>query len=291
MPAKLVQIFQANHKYTASVDGGKKFPVGRRTTYQGMVGIGNDGAGSGAQYAAADYPGEGHWAYFIQPTAVCESVRFMTNVNTYDSARFTFGFFQFAAHVPDGDFVRFFRGLLALPSGRDYFPDLTLNGGHIFRITETGEKQLEDKDSTNALMDYLNPSCSGIEAIEVINAAKLIDGANQFSDQRQLQANEAINTARQIMSVSGPRYNLDGMIDKVCLVIMDIRHQGRADSQKIIKALQSGSTEEAKFNNLLKIGAAQYPDRIKTLKSEVQKLVDAGTLGRKRYRLATNDFV
>jgi hypothetical protein len=72
---------------------------------------------------------------------------------------------------------------------------------------------------------------------------------------------------------------------------MDIRHQGRAGSLAIINALQSGSTEEAKFNNLVKIGAPQYPDRIKTLKSEVQKLVDAGTLGRKRYRLATNDFV
>src|SRR5262245_43242407 len=124
MAAKLVQISQTNHKYTAKIDGGKTFPVGRRVPYKGMVGVTTDGAGSGVQYVAEDYPSEGFWAHFILPTAVCESSRFMTNINTYDSARFTFGFFQFAAHVADGDFVRFFRRLLDLRSGRDYFPDL-----------------------------------------------------------------------------------------------------------------------------------------------------------------------
>lgn len=291
MPAKLVQIFQANQKYTASVDGGKRFPVGHRAVYQGMIGITNDGEGSGAQYSAEDYPAEGYWAHFIFPTAVCESARYMTNLNTYDSARFTFGFFQFAAHVADGDFVRFFHRLLALPSGPHYFPDLAIKNGRIFRETETGDKQLEDETSTAGLLDYLNPSSGGLEDIEVINAAKFVDGANQFPDQRQIQADEAINTAKKIMSASGKRYNLDGMIDKVCLVIMDIRHQGRGGSQSIINALQSGTSEEAKFSNLLRIGAAQYSERIKTLKNEVRKLVDAGTLGIKRYQLATNEFV
>jgi hypothetical protein len=290
MPAKLVQIFQANHRYTASVDGGARFPVGRRVPYEGRIGITNDGAGTGAQYVPADYSSEGHWAPFIFPTAVCESSAFMTNINTYDSARFTFGFFQFAAHVPNGDFVRFFRRLLSLPSGSAYFPDLLVQQNHIFRQTQTGLRQLESDVSTAALMDYLNPSSSAVDDIEVINAAKLIDGANQSQDQRQLQANEAINTAKQIMSVSASRYNLDGMIDKVCLVIIDIRHQGRAGSQTIINALQSGSTEDAKFNNLLKIGVTSYPDRIGTLKSEIQKLVRANVLGSKRYRQATNDF-
>jgi len=255
-----------------------------------MLGITNDGLGTGAQYAATDYPQEGHWAHFILPTAICESSGFLTNINTYDSARFTFGFFQFAAHVPNGDFVRFFRRLVELPPGSTYFPDLLVKNGCIFRQTETGPKQLEDANSTALLMDYLNPSSTAIEDIEVINAAKLIDGANQFQDQRDLQVGEAINTAKQIMKVSGPRYNLDGMIDKVCLVVMDIRHQGRAGSQTIIHALRSGSSEEAKFNNLLKIGADTYPERIRTLKSEINKLVAAQNLGISRYRLATNDF-
>jgi len=290
MPAKLIRIFQANHRYTASVDGGPRFPVGRRVPFQGMIGITNDGAGAGAQYDPADYPNEGHWAPFILPTARCESAAFMTNVNTYDSARFTFGFFQFAAHVADGDFVRFFRKLLALPSGASYFPDLVVQNGHIFRQTDNGLRQLESSESTLGLMNYLNPSSSAVDDIEVINAAKFIDGANQNSEQRQLQANEAINTAKQIMSASAPRYNLDGMIDRVCLVVMDIRHQGRAGSQTIINALQSGTTEDAKFNNLLKIGATGFADRIATLKREIKALVDANILGVKRYRAATNDF-
>jgi hypothetical protein len=290
MAAKFVEIFQSNHRYSASVDGAPKFPVGNRTPYQGMIGITNDGRGSGAQYDPASYASEGHWAPFILPTAVCESAGYMTNINTYDSARFTFGFFQFAAHVPDGDFVRFFRRLLNLPSGKDYFPDLVVQNGRIFRETETGPKQLESAESTSGLMDYLNPSSSSVEDIEVINAAKFIDGANQFSEQRALQANEAINTAKQIMKVSGQRYALDGMIDKVCLVIMDIRHQGRAGSQTIINALQAGNTGDAKFNNLLRIGANQYADRIRTLKIQIQKLVTAGVLGTKSYQTARNDF-
>jgi len=290
MPAKFVEIFQTNQKYTASVDHGPRFPVGKRVSYQGMVGITNDGAGSGAKYDPADYPQQGHWAPFILPTAVCESSAFMTNVNTYDSARFTFGFFQFAAHVPDGDFVRFFRRLLGLPSGADYFPDLVLQNGRILRETQNGFKQLESADSTAGLMDYLNPSSSGVENIEVINSAKFIDGANQFADQRSLQADEAINTAKAIMKASGNRYALDGMIDTVCLVIMDIRHQGRAGSQSIINALHSGSTEEAKLSNLLKLGATTYPERVSTLKREMQKLQAAGVLGTKRYQVAGNSF-
>jgi hypothetical protein len=290
MPAKFVQIFQANQRYTASVDGGARFPVGRRVSFQGMVGITNDGRGTGARYEPGDYAGEGHWAPFILPTAVCESGGYMTNISTYDSARFTFGFFQFAAHVPDGDFVRFFRRLLVLPSGRDYFPDLVVQDGRIFRETETGPKQLESAQSTNGLMDYLNPSSSSVEDIEVINAAKLIDGANQFPEQRALQADEAIHTAKQIMKVSGQRYALDGMIDKICLVIMDIRHQGRAGSQAIINALQRGRTEDTKFDNLLRIGSNQFADRIRTLKDQIQKLVTAGVLGMKRYQVDRNDF-
>jgi len=158
------------------------------------------------------------------------------------------------------------------------------------RETHTSPKQLESATSTAELMDYLNPSSAGVEDIEVINAAKFIDGTNQFPEQRELQADEAINTARQIMKVSGSRYALDGMIDTVCLVIMDIRHQGRGNGQAIITALNSGTTEQAKLKNLLKIGASAYPERIRTLKSEMQALIDAGTLGVKRYQLATNSF-
>jgi|SRR4029077_11554149 hypothetical protein len=163
MPAKFVEIFVANQRYSASIDHGPRFPIGHRVSYQGMIGLTNDGQGGGARYEPPDYATEGHWAPFILPTAVCESAGYMTNINTYDSARFTFGFFQFAAHVPDGDFVRFFRRLLGLPSGKDYLPDLVVQNGRIFRETETGLKQLESAESTRGLMDYLNPSSSSVD--------------------------------------------------------------------------------------------------------------------------------
>jgi hypothetical protein len=164
-----------------------------------------------------------------------------------------------------------------------------VQNGRIFRETEKGLKQLESSESTNDLLNYLNPSSSSVEDIEVINAAKFIDGSNQYSEQRALQADEAVTTAKQIMKVSGKRYALDGMIDKICLVIMDIRHQGRAGGQSIINALHAENSEETKFNNPLGIGANQYQDRIKTLKTQIQKLVTSGVLETKCYRLADND--
>jgi len=165
-----------------------------------------------------------------------------------------------------------------------------VQNGRAFRETETGPKQLESAESTRGLMDYLNPSSSSVEDIEVINAAKFIDGTNQFAEQRNLQVDEAINTAKRLVKVSGQRYALDGMTDKICLVIMDILHHGRGGSPAIINALHAGNSEDAKFDNLLKIGAYQNQDRIKTLKIQIQRLVTAGVLGTKRYQLETNDF-
>ena len=290
MSAKFVEIFQQNTKYRASVDHGPRFDVGRVVHYEGNVGVTNDGAGSGALYDWTAFPGEGHWAPMIFPTAICESSAFMTNVNTYDSAKFTFGFFQFAAHVENGDFVRFFRRILATPSGADYWPDLSVQNGRIFRLTQNGAVQLEDDHSSRRLMDYLNPSSSSVENIEVINAAKFIDGATNDASHRQIQVDEAINTAKGIMKFAGQSYGLNGLLDKICLVILDIRHQGRAKSQSIMQALNSSSTDEGKFNNLLALGSSQFNERKATLRREIKKLVDAGVLGSKHYVKASNDF-
>jgi len=65
---------------------------------------------------------------FIEPTARCEGQSFIT-LNTYDRARFTFGFAQFAAHEPDGDFVTWFRDMLGQSEASDYFPDLAVKDG------------------------------------------------------------------------------------------------------------------------------------------------------------------
>jgi len=87
----------------------------------------------GLVYNPADYVADfGFWAYFIHPTAQAESRGSYLCLNTYDRAKFTFSFMQYAAHVPNGDFVKFFRKLLALPSGIDYFPKVVLKDSRIY---------------------------------------------------------------------------------------------------------------------------------------------------------------
>lgn len=69
----------------------------------------------------------GFWADFIYPTALCESQGYFQRINTYDRARFTFGFFQHAVHEPNDNFVLLLRKLLSLPAAQTYFPDLILS--------------------------------------------------------------------------------------------------------------------------------------------------------------------
>jgi hypothetical protein len=67
---------------------------------------------------------------------------------TLGSRCFTFPFLQFAAHLPNGDFVRFLRGLLTLPLASEYFPDLRLSNGRVVRLTDAGPIALGSDDST-----------------------------------------------------------------------------------------------------------------------------------------------
>jgi hypothetical protein len=109
------------------------------------------------------------WAIH-HPTAMAEGGLYHT-LNTYDRAHFTFSFLQYAAHVPNGDFVVYLRTLLKLPLASEYFPDLTLDAGRVCRITDSGVVALESDGSTTPLIDYLNPSLKEIEDTEVIQAA------------------------------------------------------------------------------------------------------------------------
>ena len=83
------------------------------------------------------------------------------------------------------------------------------------------------------------------------------------------------------------RYGLDGVADTICLVIADIRHQGRASSAEIQTALRSSKP----LDNLLDIGKSRFPHRIDVLRQEIGVLTKAGTLGVRKYSAAKNDFV
>src|SRR5262249_15813229 len=118
------EIHRAGPDYSCTADGGLQFFVGRRVTYEGNVGLYNIFPRSKLEklnYSAGDFrTAHGFWADMIEPTAMCEGRNFLT-LNTYDRAVFTFGFGQFAAHVANGDFVKYFRAMLALPNANDYF--------------------------------------------------------------------------------------------------------------------------------------------------------------------------
>ena len=230
-------------------------------------------------------------AYFIAPTAKAESNNSFVCLNTYDRARFTFSFMQYAAHVPNGDFVKFFKELLALPDAQDYFPKLVVQNNRIFYRQSTGAlTQLENDQSTEGLMNYLNPSLNQIENQELICAARMVHWAINDAGHRRVQVKIAIDHFKENMRRYAQSYNLDVYPDKICQIICDIRHQGRASSQQIINALNTEGNFETAYTRLLQLGQPLYASRINTVRTVIKNLTDAGIFG-KKYKKSTNNFV
>lgn len=269
-----------------------KFLVGKETVYKGNVGLYNLSVPDGIAYDAAKYAGAyGFWAYFIAPTAKAESNNSFVCLNTYDRAKFTFSFMQYAAHVPNGDFVKFFKELLVLPNAGDYFPKLVLKNKRIHYRESSGTlTQLETDASTEKLMEYLNPTLGAIENQELISAARFVHWAMNDAAHRKLQVKIAIDHFKENMKRYAESYNLDGFPDKVCQVVCDIRHQGRATSQQIINALNTGGNYDLAYNKLLQLGQPLYATRIATIRSVINKLLTDGIFG-KKYKLSTNSFI
>lgn len=285
---KQVSFSLRNGDYFARVDGGPEFFVGRRVSFEGMKGLVNTRGAAADRYDRTlfDAGEDGVWADFIFPTSVAEGGLFHT-LNTYDRARFTFGFLQYAAHVPNGDFVRYFRALLALPAAVDYFPDLVVQDDRIFRIKNNVLVQIEDDSSTAGLLDFLNPSSFEVEDTEVIQAAKFIHWAKSDPNHRELQVSFGKTFFQEAMARHDRTYRLDGFRIDVCLVLADIRHQGRGGSTEIRLALQNADSVRA----LLTIGASRFPERVRTIKRELDRLMRNPEFASKTYSHAARDFV
>lgn len=280
--------------YYAKLNGSTdpKFIIGYRTLYLDNFGLYNTTVNSNLVYAPADYAqAHGFWAYFIFPTAKAESRGSFYCLNTYDRAQFTFSFMQYAAHVPNGDFVIFFRKLLELPNGKDYFPKLVVHEDHIHYLNENNIlTRLEDDASTKRLMNYLNPGLADVENQELICAARMVHWAVNDPAHREIQVDTAIAHFKNNMAAYHQRFGLDNVPAKVCLMICDIRHQGRGKNDRIAHALDTGGDYERAFRNLCTIGAVNYQARINTVKNTIRELEDAGLFG-KKYEAATNSFV
>jgi peptidoglycan hydrolase-like protein with peptidoglycan-binding domain len=269
---------------------GERFYVGNRVPYQGRVGLMNSKDKTSPVYDPKTYVADyGDWAWFIYPTAVAESKRRFNCLNSYDSAGFTFGFLQFAAHVPDGDFVKYFRGLLELDERVTYFPELELQHGRIVQPTSSGVLQLETAKSTEPLKRYLNPSGGEVEDREVLSAAKFIHWSAHSEKHRNVQVKIGVQTVKGKLFAAQKKVPLEGRSDKVCLVVMDILHQGRGTYQAMRQIVQNNN-DAAAYEKLLSIGATRYKERVATIRAEVTKLEAMGHIGIKHYVAAENEF-
>lgn len=297
--AKTVSVRKQNvgnvKKWFATVDDEPEFVVGREAFFASQNGRGLSSY-TGLKYNPDDYrAGYGFWADFIYPTACCESVEgFFNALNTWDRAHFTFGFMQFGAHVFNGDFARYFRGLLTLPEAADYFPDLELKDNLVHQRVNGGLVNLETNSEPTKLAIYLNPDFHVVEPVEAENAARLIHWSNNSLANRELQVEISIKIFRQILSERAATYSLDEKPDKVCLVIADIHHQGRGGPNKVnlIKnALATNGDMEKAYLNLLEIGKADYASRIQTLKDRIAAMISEGDLGKMKYSTAQQDLI
>lgn len=269
-----------------------KFVIGYRTMYDGNIGLYNTTLNPSASYKPADHTATfGFWAYFIFPTANAESKGSYFCLNTYDRAKFTFSFMQYAAHVPNGDFIKFFKKLLALPGAKDYFPKLVLKEGHIHYVNSNATLTvLEDKTSTEKLMNYLNPTLNDVENQELICAARFVHWAMNDAEHRKIQIETAIDHFKANMIDYNKRFKLNGVPAKVCQVICDIRHQGRSSNDRIANALNTNGDYDKAYNNLLSIGESNYSGRIATVKSTINNLLKQGLFD-KKYDAAQNTFI
>jgi hypothetical protein len=290
------EVMREGRNFSASADGGAPFPLASKVRYRNKAGVerfglSNDSGSFGSNeakkqlYKAKDYSGVyPFWSDFIEPTAVCEGQSFIS-LNTYDRARFTFGFGQFAAHVANGDFVRWFRDMLQRPEVVDYFPNFEVRGGRIVKVEQTKVVPLEDADSTEPLQLYLNPTLDEVEDAEVIAAAKLIHWTNHHPGARLLQVQHMINTARRLVEEADRRLGLDGIDADLCCIVMDVRHQGRAGYDE----LQAALLDRNPFDALLGVGAAGQAQRVKNLKAALAPRRAA--LRAKKWSRRTMDFV
>ena len=254
----------------------------------------------GPKYNPEDYLNElDHWAYLIDATAFCESASFMNLINTYDRAKFTFGFYQLAAHTPNDNLILLFRELTKLVNAKNYFPELEMRNGKLHRIDEDGgftNLEQEFKTGPNGarqlqlFMNYLNAKRWEFDEQEVLQAARLMHWTKNDPEFRALQVGVANSILqRKLSRTYHNRYNLHGRSDIICTIIADIHHQGRGSVTTVRNALAAADPREA----LLSVNNAKWSERNKTLRKKIKALEADGSnkFGKMKYDASNNEFV
>lgn len=246
----------------------------------------------GNKYDGKDYVAMiDHWAYLLHATAYCESNHYFNLHNTYDRAKFTFGFYQLAAHTPNDNLILFFKEIYELPNFKKYFPEITILNGKLTRKNENGSTtNLEEVSSGGQLqlfMDFLNPNRTVVDKQEILIAARLLHWTNNDQNFRDIQVKVANSIIQKKFTERYSKwYNLDGKSDTICAIIADIHHHGRAKKVEVQACLTSSNPEE----KLLNINNDQYENRNTNLKKIIAELKTKNELGIKKYRSGTNEF-
>lgn len=274
-----------------------EFLIGRETSSGDYVGLFmRPNEYYGPRYKAEDHVDHiDHWAYLLELSGHCESLNHFNLINTYDSAKLTFGFYQMAAHTPDDNLILFFRRLAKMEGFHDYFPELILKDGRLHRQDENGGlTDLEQVMPTGPngrrqlqlFMNYLNARLREHDQQEVLQSARMIHWSNNSGEMRDLQVELANQILQHKMGdIYAGWYGLDGQTDVICALIADIHHQGRASRTKVRAALRSNDPVE----KLITINP-NYSGRIAALREKLKELIEAGRLGTKRYVAGVNEF-
>lgn len=236
----------------------------------------------------------GLWAHFIWPTVIAESgTGHHLILNSYDRARFTFGFYQLAAHRPRDNLILLFRELVQLPKARAYFPDLFLKSGRLHRQVGSKSYSLEKVSTVHrpngkvekqlvSFMTYLNPDSLKANKEEALTAAKLMHWLVNDADAVRVCEQVAISILKRKVQRYAAAYKLIGRDPRLAIWIADIRHQGRGGKSKIKKALQAPTLKE-QLRQLSKVDIyttdspkGRYLSRRKSVQESIDQLMKEG---------------
>jgi len=229
----------------------------------------------------------GLWAHFIWPTVVAESAGgHHLLVNSYDRARFTFGFYQLAAHTPDDNLILLFRKLIGLPTAQNYFPDLAIESGRLHRVADGHSYSLEEVTTVHrpngkienqlvSFMTYLNPDTTAVGDAEALNTAKLMHWLLSEPDAVKASVSTALDIMRRKVKRLAGIHNLVGKQPELAIWVSDITHQGRGSKDDIKDALQQPTLED-KLDALFEVGAPDYLSRRRTVRDRVKTLMSEG---------------
>jgi hypothetical protein len=228
----------------------------------------------------------GLWAHFMWPTVFAESTGgHHLLVNTYDRARFTFGFYQLAAHTPDDNLILLFRELLGLPSAPRYFPDLILKNNQVHRrdgqalvslehVTNVKRPNGKFEDQLVAFMTYLNPDTSLAGEEEALSSAKLMHWL--VNDPAAVAASCSVATSilRRKVKAANAKFGLAKHPVECAIWVSDIVHQARGGGNEIRAALDQGTTQ-GQLDALFQIGSgnSDYTGRRNTVRDKIALLV------------------